>query len=59
MNSKKNILSLCDYSGVWSQPYVDACYHVVRVDLAYNPGETRVSERLLHIGVDLTTYDMR
>jgi hypothetical protein len=29
------ILSLCDYSGVWSQPYVDDAYDVVRVDLKH------------------------
>lgn len=29
----KTILSLCDYSGVWSQPYMDAGYEVTRVDL--------------------------
>jgi hypothetical protein len=27
------ILSLCDYSGVWSQPYEDDDYDVVRIDL--------------------------
>jgi hypothetical protein len=27
------ILSLCDYSGAWSQPYADAGYDVVRVDI--------------------------
>ena len=27
------ILSLCDYSGAWSQPYVDAGYEVRRVDI--------------------------
>lgn len=27
------ILSLCDYTGNWSQPYVDAGYQVRRVDL--------------------------
>ena len=27
------ILSLCDYSGVWSQPYEDDGYDVVKVDL--------------------------
>jgi hypothetical protein len=27
------ILSLCDHSGAWSQPYVEAGYEVVRVDL--------------------------
>jgi hypothetical protein len=29
------ILSLFDYSGAWSQPYVDAGYHVIRVDLKH------------------------
>lgn len=29
----RKILSLCDYSGVWSQPYVDAGYDVIRIDL--------------------------
>ena len=29
------ILSLCDYSGVWSQPYENAGYKVVRVDLKH------------------------
>ncbi len=27
------ILSLCDHSGVWSQPYLDAGYEVLRIDL--------------------------
>lgn len=27
------ILSLCDYTGSWSQPYVDAGYDVIRVDI--------------------------
>lgn len=48
------ILSLCDYSGVWSQPYVDAGYKVVRIDLDYTPGETRISDSVTHIGTDLT-----
>lgn len=29
----RTILSLCDYSGSWSQPYLDAGYDVVRIDL--------------------------
>lgn len=29
------ILSLCDYSGVWSQPYVDDDYDVIRIDLKH------------------------
>lgn len=30
----QTILSLCDGSGSWSQPYVDADYDVIRVDLS-------------------------
>lgn len=29
------ILSLCDFSGAWSQPYADAGYDVIRVDLQH------------------------
>lgn len=29
----RTILSLCDYSGVWSEPYAVAGYDVVRIDL--------------------------
>jgi hypothetical protein len=31
----KTILSLCDYSGTWSQPYLDAGYEVIRIDLQH------------------------
>jgi hypothetical protein len=31
----RQILSLCDYSGVWSQPYVDAGYDVIRIDIQH------------------------
>jgi hypothetical protein len=31
----KTILSLCDYSGTWSQPYLEAGYKVVKVDLKH------------------------
>lgn len=31
----KTVLSLCDYSGVWSQPYRDAGYNVIQVDLQH------------------------
>ena len=34
-NSLKTIISLCDYTGNWSQPYLDAGYNVVRVDLQH------------------------
>jgi hypothetical protein len=35
LNESKIIYSLFDYSGNWSQPYVDADYDVRRVDLKY------------------------
>lgn len=31
----KTILSLCDFSGNWSQPYRDAGYNVIQVDLKF------------------------
>ena len=30
---KDTVISLCDYSGVWSKPYADAGYTVLQVDL--------------------------
>ena len=30
---KDTVISLCDYSGVWSKPYRDAGYNVIQVDL--------------------------
>lgn len=38
------ILSLCDYSGSWSQPYVDAGYHVVRIDEQHDGADVRLLE---------------
>lgn len=32
-NSGKVILSLCDYSGVWADPYREAGYNVIQVDI--------------------------
>lgn len=52
------VLSLCDFSGVWSQPYADAGHHVIRVDLQHPVGETQVSEKVTTVGVDITRYDI-
>lgn len=41
----RKILSLCDYSGAWSQPYVDAGYEVVRIDLQNNGQDVRLLQR--------------
>ena len=29
------VISLCDYSGIWCQPYRDAGYHVIQIDLKH------------------------
>jgi hypothetical protein len=54
---QKSILSLFDYSGVWSQPYVDAGYDVVRVDLQYPEGVCQVENNLIHIGMDILDFN--
>ncbi len=41
-NSGKIILSLCDYSGVWSRPYREAGYNVVQVDLKLDDDDVRL-----------------
>jgi len=35
----RTILSLCDLTGTWSQPYVDAGYNVVRFDIQRDASE--------------------
>jgi hypothetical protein len=39
----RTILSLCDYTGNWSEPYMAAGYDVVRVDLQHG-GDVRLME---------------
>jgi hypothetical protein len=41
----RTILSLCDHTGNWSRPYVEAGYRVVRVDLA-DGADVRLLRRL-------------
>lgn len=33
--AERTILSLCDYSGAWSEPYREAGYNVMRIDLKH------------------------
>jgi len=35
MKSDRRILSLCDYTGIWSKPYRDAGYDVQQVDIKH------------------------
>jgi len=55
---RKLILSLCDYSGAWSQPYVDAGYKVVRVDLDHPPGLSQVGDNVWTMGCDVTRWSV-
>lgn len=43
--SNRFILSLCDYSGRWSQPYRDAGYNVIQIDLKRG-NDVRLLEKL-------------
>ena len=49
------ILSLCDLSGVWSDPYLEAGYKVVRVDSAYPAGK-RTFGNLTTLGCDIHDF---
>lgn len=57
MNRQPIVLSLCDLSGVWSQPYADAGHYVIRVDLQHPAGETKVADNIMHVGCDVGRYD--
>lgn len=51
--NRRSILSLCDFSGAWSQPYVDAGYCVTRVDISHPKGLTQVGTHLYTLGADI------
>ena len=52
------ILSLFDYSGTWSQPYVELGYTVLRVDLSHPLGHRRFhDEGYETLGVDMGAID--
>lgn len=52
------VLSLCDYSGVWSQPFADAGNRVIRVDVQHPPGESDWSNNVQTVGVDISRFDI-
>ena len=60
--SLEYVISLCDYSGVWSQPYRDAGYKVLQVDLKLGsdvtiwPSELSDSPRLSSELPDIGQY---
>lgn len=41
----KNILSLCDFSGRWSKPYLDAGYNVIQIDVKHGD-DVRLLEKI-------------
>jgi site-specific DNA-cytosine methylase len=43
---KPTILSLYDYSGVWSQPYLDAGYNVIRMDIQRDGNDIRLLKKM-------------
>jgi len=51
------ILSLFDYSGEWSKPYVKAGYTVYRVDLLHPVGYSRAPDGARLVGLDLGDMD--
>lgn len=57
MGSKRLILSLCDYSGSWSAPYLAAGYEVVRIDLGHPAGISRADDGAWLIGCDVTQWE--
>ena len=53
---QRTILSLCDYSGAWSEPYQKAGYHVIRVDIAHPDGVSKAWGGATLIGGDVCQY---
>jgi hypothetical protein len=56
---RRFILSLCDFSGSWSQPYVDAGYEVIRIDSGHPSGFSfpdPANLNLIHVGMDLLSH---
>lgn len=51
------ILSLCDYSGAWSSPYLRKGYEVVMVDSKHPAGEWRGRDGAWRIGADVTAFE--
>ena len=45
LHSERLVLSLCDHSGEWSKPYLDAGYRVERVDIKTDGRDVRLVER--------------
>lgn len=51
------LLSLCDYSGVWSWPFLDAGWEVIQVDVAHRAGWTTIGSKRSTLGADVRNLD--
>lgn len=55
----KSLLSLCDYSGEWSKPFLVAGWEVVRLDKAYPNGVSKLNDGSSAIGIDVRHFKVR
>lgn len=53
LNTGKTILSLCDFSGRWAQPYAEAGYRVIRVDLKPDREMDDLAQDILYMSRDV------
>jgi hypothetical protein len=58
MKERRLILSLCDYSGAWSEPYARAGYDVIMVDTKHPTGEWLGDDGRWRVGVDVAKFDI-
>lgn len=52
----RQLLSLCDYSGAWSAPFVGLGWHVTRIDIAYPEGIWVAVDGVHKIGDDIRNW---
>ena len=50
------VLSLCDRTGVMVEPWAEAGYKCVIVDLQHPPGETQLNDMVTAVGCDLLNW---
>ncbi len=52
----RRLLSLCDFSGSWSRPFLSAGWEVTRLDIAYPAGAGVAPDGAWLIGADVRTW---
>lgn len=53
----KLLLSLCDFSGAWSAPFLRRGWAVTRVDMAYPPGRWKSSDGAVILCEDVRDFE--